>query len=146
MLAARSLSCAHPGAPGDAPLVGPVDLTVGAGEWLAIVGGNGSGKTALLLTLAGLGLLAFYLKRTHLLADGKSPVEMADRLFPTFLGNQLPAGCAGLVISAFLCDAIQTLEAGVNAITAVVSKDLMPKQSDQAEHSPAHVVEHEDGA
>lgn len=93
-----------------------------------------------LLTLAGLGLLAFYLKRTHLLPDGKSPIDMADKLFPTFLGNQLPAGCAGLVISAFLCDAIQTLEAGVNAITAVVSKDLMPKRSDKAEHSPAQLM------
>jgi SSS family solute:Na+ symporter len=95
---------------------------------------------ASLLTLAGLGLLAFYLKRTHLLPDGKSPIDMADRLFPTFLGNQLPAGCAGLVISAFLCDAIQTLEAGVNAITAVVSKDLMPKHSDKVEHSPAQLM------
>jgi solute:Na+ symporter, SSS family len=95
---------------------------------------------ASLLTLAGLGLLAFYLKRTHLLPDGKSPVDMADGLFPTFLGNQLPAGCAGLVISAFLCDAIQTLEAGVNAITAVVSKDLMPRHSEKVEHSPRQLM------
>ena len=50
---------------------------------------------------------------------------MADKLFPYFLGNQLPAGCAGLIMSAFLCDAIQTLESGVNAITAVVTKDLL---------------------
>jgi solute:Na+ symporter, SSS family len=86
-----------------------------------------------------LGLVAFYIKRPELL-DGKSPTEMADRLFPTFLGNQLPAGCAGLIISAFLCDAIQTLEAGVNAITAVVTKDLMPKRSETAERTPAHLM------
>jgi energy-coupling factor transport system ATP-binding protein len=54
VLAARSLVCAHPGATGEAPAAGPLDFTVGAGEWLAILGGNGSGKTALLLTLAGL--------------------------------------------------------------------------------------------
>lgn len=94
---------------------------------------------ATLLTIAGLGLVAFYIKRPELL-DGKSPADMADRLFPTFLGNQLPAGCAGLIISAFLCDAIQTLEAGVNAITAVFTKDLLPKRSEAAEHSPAHLM------
>lgn len=93
-----------------------------------------------LLTTAGLGLLAFYLKRTHLLPDDKSPLDMADKLFTRFMGSQLPAGCAGLVISAFLCDAIQTLEAGVNAITAVVSKDLLPKHSDKVEHSPAQLM------
>lgn len=92
-----------------------------------------------LLTLAGLGLLAFYLKRTHLI-DGQEPTAMADRLFPTFLGNQLPSGCAGLIISAFLCDAIQTLEAGVNAITAVFTKDLMPKRSAAAEHAPSQLM------
>ncbi|WP_425617459.1 hypothetical protein NA78x_001137 [Anatilimnocola sp. NA78] len=92
-----------------------------------------------LLTLAGLGLLAFYLKRTYLL-DGKDPISMADRLFPTFLGNQLPAGCAGLIISAFLCDAIQTLEAGVNAITAVFTKDLLPKRSEAAERAPSQLM------
>jgi SSS family solute:Na+ symporter len=81
-----------------------------------------------LLSLAGLALLAFYMKHAGLLPDGKSATGMADKLFPFFLGNQLPAGCAGLVMSAFLCDAIQTLESGVNAITAVVTQDLMSKQ------------------
>lgn len=95
---------------------------------------------ASLLTIAALGLLSFYMKRPELLPDGKTPTSMADRLFPMFLGNQLPAGCAGLVVSAFLCDAIQTLEAGVNAITAVVTKDLMPKRSEAEEKSPAHLM------
>jgi SSS family solute:Na+ symporter len=81
-----------------------------------------------LLSMAGLALLAFYMKHAGLLPDGKSAMGMADKLFPFFLGNQLPAGCAGLVMSAFLCDAIQTLESGVNAITAVVTQDLMSKQ------------------
>jgi SSS family solute:Na+ symporter len=95
---------------------------------------------ASLLAIAALGLLAFYSRRPELLPDGKTATSMADKLFPMFLGNQLPAGCAGLVVSAFLCDAIQTLEAGVNAITAVVTKDLMPKRSEAEEKSPRHLM------
>jgi SSS family solute:Na+ symporter len=80
-----------------------------------------------LMGLCGLALLAFYLPRGELLPEGWSALKDADKLFPHFLGHQLPAGCAGLIISAFLCDAIQTLEAGVNSITAVVTNDLLPE-------------------
>lgn len=81
----------------------------------------------LLLALAGLALLAFYLRHDNLLPEGWTAVGAADKLFPHFLGHQLPAGCAGLIISAFICDAMQTLESGVNAITAVVTNDLLPR-------------------
>jgi SSS family solute:Na+ symporter len=80
-----------------------------------------------LLSLAGLALLAFYVAHPGLLPGQKTPMEMADKLFPHFLGHQLPAGCAGLIMSAFLCDAIQTLESGVNGITAVVVKDFLKR-------------------
>ena len=86
-----------------------------------------------LLSLAGLALLAFYLKHGDLLPDGTPAPKMADKLFPHFLGHQLPAGCAGVIISAFLCDAIQTLESGVNAITAVVTKDLLARGESSTE-------------
>jgi ABC-type multidrug transport system ATPase subunit len=39
---------------GDAPAVGPVDLSVAAGEGVVLVGHNGSGKTTLLRMAAGL--------------------------------------------------------------------------------------------
>ena len=51
MLVAERLVVAHPGAD---QVLGPFDLALASGEWLALAGGNGSGKTALLLTLAGL--------------------------------------------------------------------------------------------
>lgn len=83
---------------------------------------------AFLLSLAGLALLAFFLNHPQSLpADVSDPLKAADRLFPHFLGRQLPAGCAGLVMAAFLCDAIQTLESGVNAITAVATNDVVPR-------------------
>jgi SSS family solute:Na+ symporter len=80
-----------------------------------------------LLSLAGLALLAFYLRRPELLPGGVAATDFADKLFPHFLGHQLPAGCAGLVLSAFLCDAMQTLEAGVNSISAVAANDVVPR-------------------
>jgi len=86
-----------------------------------------------LLAVAGLALLAFYVRHTGLLPGGQSPLQMADKLFPHFLGNQLPAGFAGLIMSAFLCDAIQTLESGVNGITAVVVKDFLGRTQQTAD-------------
>jgi SSS family solute:Na+ symporter len=85
-----------------------------------------------LASLAGLALLAFYLQRVYLLPEGATATGMADKLFPFFLGHQLPAGCAGLIISAFLCDAIQTLESGVNAATAVATKDLIYHRAEKS--------------
>ena len=95
-----------------------------------------------LLSLAGLAMLAFYVRHTGLLPAGQSPITMGDKLLPYFFGHQLPAGCAGLMMSAFLCDAIQTLESGVNGITAVVVKDFISrtKKSGDAEVDSASQV------
>lgn len=55
MLLARGLVVAHPGhGAGEAPAAGPLDLDLPAGGWLTVRGANGSGKSALLATLAGL--------------------------------------------------------------------------------------------
>jgi len=51
-LEARGLAVTPPGA--RAPVVHDVSLTLAAGEWLAIAGENGGGKTSLALALAGL--------------------------------------------------------------------------------------------
>lgn len=82
---------------------------------------------SVLLGLCGLALLAFYIRHTNRLPEGWTAVGAADKLFPHFLGHQLPMGCAGLIIAAFVCDAMQTLESGVNSITAVVTNDIVPR-------------------
>ncbi len=85
-----------------------------------------------LLSICGIALLTFYLQHPEALPPGWTTANSADKLFPHFLSHHLPAGCAGLVISAFLCDAIQTLEAGVNSITAVIATDFLPNRADKA--------------
>ncbi len=50
LLEARGLSFAR----NDEPVFGPLDLELGAGEALLVLGGNGAGKTTLLRVLAGL--------------------------------------------------------------------------------------------
>jgi heme exporter protein A len=50
MLTAHHLSCVR----GERPLFAGLDFAVGAGEWLHVRGGNGTGKTSLLRLLAGL--------------------------------------------------------------------------------------------
>ena len=91
---------------------------------------------SILLAMAGFALLTHYLKHPQLLPTGETAPHMADKLFPFFLGNQLPAGFAGLILSAFLCDAIQTLESGANSISAVVTRDLLMEPN---ENSTAHL-------
>lgn len=89
---------------------------------------------ATLLAIAGLALLAFYTKHPSFRPNGFTSFQNnADGLFPHFLSSQLPLGCAGVIISAFLCDAIQTLESGVNAITAVVTNDFFHKPGESGE-------------
>ena len=50
MLSAHGLTCVR----GERPLFTGLGLAVGAGEWLHVRGGNGSGKTSLLRLLVGL--------------------------------------------------------------------------------------------
>lgn len=80
-----------------------------------------------LLALSGLALLSFYLEHPAYLPQGMAPVEQADRVMPYFFAHQLPAGLAGLILASFLCDAMQTLDSGVNSITAVTTKDVFER-------------------
>ncbi|MGE3316554.1 MAG: sodium/solute symporter [Planctomycetaceae bacterium] len=78
-----------------------------------------------LLLLAGFAILAFYLDRPARLPETISVKGTPDKLFIHFLATELPLGCAGLIVAGFLCDAMQTLESGVNSMAAVVSSDFI---------------------
>lgn len=80
-----------------------------------------------LLALSGLALLSFYLEHPGYLPAGMEPMAAGDRVMPYFFAHQLPAGLGGLLLASFLCDAMQTLDSGVNSITAVASSDLIER-------------------
>lgn len=69
---------------GDAPALGPIELTVGVGERVVLLGHNGSGKTTLLRLAAG--MLDATTGRVHVV--GHEVGSMAARAFTSFLGDQ----------------------------------------------------------
>lgn len=82
----------HPAAvPSAAPALGPLDLTVGAGEQVAVIGPSGSGKTTLLHAAA----CALRPSAGQLLIDGRDPWRLATRALQAmradlFLAPQVP--------------------------------------------------------
>src|SRR5262249_46603019 len=81
----------------------------------------------LLLALSGLALLSFYLEHPSFLPSHLSPTAASDRVLPYFFAHQLPAGLGGLLLASFLCDAMQTLDSGVNSITSVTTTDIVAR-------------------
>lgn len=84
---------------------------------------------SLLLTMLGAALLVFYCQLPKALPLGiQSAIDPAftDHAFPTFIVHHLPTGLKGLVIAALLGAAQSTLDSGVNSMSAVFSKDIIP--------------------
>jgi zinc transport system ATP-binding protein len=71
LIEARGVSFAY----GSTPIVDGVDLTVGRGEFVALVGPNGSGKSTLLRVLLGV----LHTARGSVRLLGSPPSEVADR-------------------------------------------------------------------
>ena len=90
------------------------------GAFLSYVG-CGLAVTAMMAVL-GLALTSV----SHYAANGANwagPAD-ADRIFPWFIANNLPAGIRGLVIAGLLAAAMSSIDSGVNSISAVVTIDI----------------------
>ena len=81
-----------------------------------------------LLGLSGLALLHYYTTYPDRLRAGMTPRDTGDKLMPYFYSHELPVGFAGLILANFLCDAMQTLVAGVNSIASVASNDMLDQR------------------
>ena len=63
-----------------------------------------------------------------------------DQLFPKFIMTQMPAGLAGLVLSAILSAAMSSLSSGVNSACAVLEKDFLSRRLDSQPSAAAAVA------
>lgn len=94
----------------------------------------------LLITFVGAALLVYYHNVEGALPEEVADVtdpDFADRAFPYFIANHLPIGLTGLVIAALLGAAQSTIDSGLNSLTAVVSRNIVPvnrrEKSEQSE-------------
>ncbi len=70
-----------------------------------------------LFLLIGVGLFVFYGQHPQGFASG-------DRIFPTFIVQQMPRGVAGLLIAAILAAAMSNLSAALNSLSSTTVVDL----------------------
>jgi solute:Na+ symporter, SSS family len=65
---------------------------------------------------------------------GTAPGISADRIFPAFIVNQMPAGIAGLMIAAILAAAMSNLSAALNSLASTSVVDFyLPRHPDMPE-------------
>jgi len=88
------------------------------------------------LSLCGLALLAFYLDNpTFLPVNDETGLhvvpnsDFADKVFPYFIGHQLPPGIGGLILAALIAAAMSSIDSGVNSVSAVISTDFFGRLS-----------------
>ncbi|MCE5186889.1 MAG: hypothetical protein LLF76_12265 [Planctomycetaceae bacterium] len=73
----------------------------------------------LLLAAVGLATASWY----HFSPDLNLPAS-ADKVFPYFVANQLPAGVCGLILAALLAATITTMNSGINTLAATFTLDF----------------------
>ncbi len=76
-----------------------------------------------LFLLIGAGLFVFYGQHPALLAGGLHGLS-PDRIFPTFIVREMPAGIAGLLVAAILAAAMSNLSAALNSLSSTTVIDF----------------------
>lgn len=71
--------------------------------------------------LLGTGLFAFYYSNPERLAATNPNI---DSVFPQFIVGELPAGMAGLLISAIFAAAMSTISSNINSVSSVFTSDF----------------------
>ena len=89
-------------------------LLIGAGLWV-FYGGFGAGQSLTAHVPSGT-----FLWTPKQLPSGFSP----DRLFPTFITQEMPTGVAGLLIAAILAAAMSNLSAALNSLSSTTVVDF----------------------
>lgn len=82
---------------------------------------------AVILSILGLTLLAFFRNNPHVLKDGQSLYNNADQLLPQYIITFLPDWVTGLFISGLMAAAMSSLSSGVNSSSAVITEDFIKR-------------------
>ena len=98
-----------------------------------------SAAAAVLLTLVGLALLAYFRANPQFLPNDKLVLADTDRLFPRYIAFVLPPGLSGLVMAGLLAAAMSSLSSGVNSSCSVIIVDFIDRFG-KKKYSEAHHV------
>lgn len=93
----------------------------------------------LLLSLLGLGLLAWFQIHPEMLGEGQTVEQHGDQLFPRFIVAGLPAGVSGLVVAGLLAAAMSSLSSGLSSSCAVITVDLIDRFTSRQANGAAEV-------
>lgn len=77
-----------------------------------------------LFIFIGTQLFAFYRASPELLPEALKVVDKADKVFPHFIVNQLPAGFVGLLIAAIFAAAMSTVDSSINSASTLILTDF----------------------
>lgn len=75
----------------------------------------------ILFYVIGTGLFTFFQTHPDALSDS---LQKADTIFPYFIMSQMPAGVAGLLISAIFAAAMSTISSNINSVSTAFSIDF----------------------
>lgn len=93
----------------------------------------------LFLAALGFALLAYFKANPHLIPDGTTLYEGADKLFPKYIVFGLPVGITGLVIAGLLAAAMSSLSSGINSSCSVITSDFIAPFSRKTLSDADHV-------
>lgn len=78
---------------------------------------------SLLFFFIGTALYSFYQANPNLLPDSLQSADQADKVFPHFIVNQLPAGITGLLIASIFSAGMSTISTSINSSATVLLAD-----------------------
>ena len=94
---------------------------------------------ALVLSVVGLALLAYFRLNPHFIPDGQTILSDPDTLFPRFIAFGLPVGLSGLVVAGMLAAAMSSLSSGVNSSCSVITVDFIDRFRKRKDSETDHV-------
>lgn len=88
---------------------------------------------SLIFLFIGTSLYALYQSGTIPLPDKLNQLQNADRIFPHFIANELPAGVTGLLLASIFAAGMSTISTSYNSSATIILTDYFIKYADLTE-------------